>query len=72
MLDTLYNPSTYMRMRGYPEAIVIECMTCPTRFPACEGIAFEAMSMEGEAVVATFCTSECYLAAFPRNQMWRA
>jgi hypothetical protein len=68
----LNDPATYMRMRGYPPNILIECAVCPTRFEAKNGIAFPARNKDGQTVMAAFCGPECYLRAMPAQQCFHA
>lgn len=68
----LNDPAVYMRQRGYPETVVIECAICPTRFQAKDGIAFPAKNKDGQAVMAAFCSAACYLHAMPVQILWRA
>ncbi|HEY1749216.1 MAG TPA: hypothetical protein VGG11_20965 [Xanthobacteraceae bacterium] len=68
----LNNPSVYMRMRGYPATVVLECAACPTQFEAKDGVAFPAVQKDGHVVMAAFCCCRCYLKAMPSKVMWRA
>jgi hypothetical protein len=51
----LNNPSVYMRMRGHPPTVILECAVCPTLFQAKDGVAFPATSEDGQMVMAAFC-----------------
>jgi hypothetical protein len=68
----LNNPSVYMRMRGYPATVVLECAACQTQFEAKDGLAFPAVQKDGRAVMAAFCCGSCYLQAMPVKIMCRA
>jgi hypothetical protein len=68
----LNDPSVYMRMRGYPATVVLECAACPTHFKAKDGVAFPAIQKDGDVVMAAFCCGRCYLQAMPIKIMWRA
>ena len=68
----LNDPATYMRQRGYPPTVIVECAVCPKQFPACEGVAFPARNKDGQTVMAAFCSHACYLGAMPVQQLWRA
>jgi hypothetical protein len=69
---TLNDPAVYMRLRGYPETVVIECAVCPKQFAANEGVAFPAKNKDGQPIIAAFCCFACYLAAMPVQILWRA
>jgi hypothetical protein len=66
---TLNDPAVYMRLRGYPETVVIECAVCPK--PK-DGVAFPAKNKDGLPIMAAFCCFACYLAAMPAQILWRA
>jgi hypothetical protein len=68
----LNDPSVYLRMRGYPATVVLECAACPTHFKAKDGVAFPAVESDGGVVMAAFCCARCYLEAMPIKLMWRA
>ena len=68
----LNNPSIYMRMRGHPATVVLECAACRTHFEAKDGMAFPAVQKDGDVVMAAFCSGRCYLNAMPIKVMWRA
>jgi hypothetical protein len=44
----LNDPSVYLRMRGYPASVMLECVACPTHFTAKDGVAFPAVEKNGE------------------------
>jgi hypothetical protein len=67
----LNDPGIYMRMRGYPPTIILECAVCPARFQAKDGLAFPATA-KGQTVMAAFCCAACYLTAMPIEKLWRA
>jgi hypothetical protein len=69
---TLHDPAVYMRLRGYPETVIIECAVCPRQFAVKDGVAFPAVSKTGEPIVAAFCCFACYLGAMPPEKLWRA
>jgi hypothetical protein len=71
-MSPIYDPAVYMKLKGHPANVVVECAACPKRFPACEGIAFSAQVKSGDIIMAAFCCQICYLNAYPREQMWRA
>jgi hypothetical protein len=64
--------SFYMRTRGYPPTVVLECAGCPTLFQAKDGVAFPAIRKDGQVIMAAFCCHRCYLEAIPPEKLWRA
>jgi hypothetical protein len=69
---TLNDPATYMRQRGFPPTVILECAICPTRFQAKDGMAFPTKTKEGNIVMGAFCSAKCYLAAMPTIACYRA
>ncbi|MGH6672401.1 MAG: hypothetical protein ACRECV_10570 [Xanthobacteraceae bacterium] len=69
---SINNPGTYLRLRGYPPTVIVECTICPKQFPANEGMAFPTRTQEGKIVMAAYCSCLCYLAAMPTTACWRA
>ena len=68
----LNDPSVYLRMRGHPATVVLECAACPTHFQAKDGVAFPAVHNNGRVAMVAFCGARCYLEAMPIKFMWRA
>jgi hypothetical protein len=68
----LNDPSVYLRMRGYPATVILECAACPKHFKAKDGVVFPAVESDGGVVMAAFCCARCYLEAMPIKLMWRA
>jgi hypothetical protein len=66
----LNDPKVYMRLRGNPRTIVLECAVCPTRFQAKDGVAFPAIRKDGKAIMAVFGCHRCYLEAMPTECLW--
>jgi hypothetical protein len=71
-MSPFHDPAVYMKQRGYPVDVIIECAACPKQFAAKDGITFPATIKSGEIVMAAFCCMACFLNAYPREQMWRA
>ena len=55
---TLNDPATYMRQRGFPPTVILECAICPTRFQAKDGMAFPTKTKEGNIVMGACCSAK--------------